>query len=51
MNSAEASILNTSGTISFFTLIEAPVILSVNSVHVMRFLKERERYELEIDAK
>ena len=39
------------GTISLFAPITAPVLRSVDPVQVVRFLKERERYELEIESK
>ena len=36
---------------SVFTLIQAPILSSVEPVEITRFLKERERYEIEIMAK
>ena len=40
-----------SGSVSVFAPVAAPVLRSVDPVKVARFLKERERYELEISAK
>ena len=39
-----------SGSATVFTPISAPIIRSVDPVKVARFLKERERYEIEISA-
>ena len=39
------------GSVSVFAPISAPVLRSVDPIQVARFLKERERYELEITAK
>lgn len=42
---------STVGAVSLFTSISAPILRSVDPVKVARFLKECERYELEITAK
>lgn len=40
-----------SGAVSAFVPISAPLLRSLDPIQVVRFMKERERYELEIAAK
>lgn len=40
-----------SGSVPVFAPISAPILRSVDPVKVARFLRERERYEIEIEAK
>ena len=50
-DSTDAVKHQTTSSVSVFAPIAAPVLRSVDPIQVARFLKERERYELEIAAK
>lgn len=43
--------MNEASATALFTPVSAPIFRSVDPIEVARFLKERERYELEIKAK
>jgi len=51
MSDDAASASATSASVPVFAPIAAPILRSVDTIKVARFLKERERYEIEISAK
>lgn len=50
-NSSQHNEESTASNIAVFAPIAAPILRSVDPIQVAKFLKERERYELEIQAK
>lgn len=50
-NEPEAGSSSTHARVALFTPISAPILRSIEPVQVARFLKERERYELEVQSK